>query len=94
MTSSKSLKVRFASFRAVSTGFLSLQRCVYESSDQTIITANYSDMVKRITARYLSRRSEHSSSNLALVSVASMCFGPSAVAVIKGKLQEQFAQCQ
>jgi hypothetical protein len=34
----------------------------------------------------LSIRSEHSSSNLALERVASMCFGPSAVAVINGKL--------
>lgn len=38
--------------------------------------------------RYLSRRSEQSSSNLALVMVVSMCLGPSAVAVMKGKLQE------
>jgi hypothetical protein len=38
---------------------------------------------------YLSRRSEHSSSNLALVRVVSICLGPSAVAVIKGKLKEQ-----
>lgn len=36
--------------------------------------------------KYLSRRSEHSSSNLALVRVVSMCLGPSAVAVINGKL--------
>jgi len=36
----------------------------------------------------LSRRSEHSSSNLALVRVVSICLGPSAVAVIKGKLKE------
>ena len=34
----------------------------------------------------LSRRSEHSSSNLALVRVVSICLGPSAVAVMKGKL--------
>lgn len=35
---------------------------------------------------YLSSKSEHKSSNLALVNVVSICFGPSAVAVIKGKL--------
>lgn len=38
---------------------------------------------------YLSRRSEHSSSNFALVRVVSICFGPSAVAVMKGKLEKQ-----
>ena len=38
--------------------------------------------------KYLSRRSEHNSSNLALVMVVSMCLGPSAVAVMKGKLEE------
>ena len=37
---------------------------------------------------YLSRRSEHSSSNLPLVSVVSICLGPSAVAVMKGKLKK------
>jgi hypothetical protein len=37
---------------------------------------------------YLSRRSEHSSSNLPLVIVVSMCLGPSAVAVMKGKLKK------
>lgn len=36
--------------------------------------------------RYLSRRSEHNSSNFALVIVVSMCLGPSAVAVMNGKL--------
>ncbi|GER27516.1 translation elongation factor EF1A [Striga asiatica] len=36
---------------------------------------------------HLSSKSEHKSSNLALVKVVSMCFGPVAVAVIKGKLQ-------
>ena len=35
---------------------------------------------------YLSSKSEHNSSNLTLVRVVSMCFGPSAVAVMKGKL--------
>lgn len=38
---------------------------------------------------YLSRRSEHSSSNLALVRVVSICLGPSAVAVMNGKLKTQ-----
>jgi hypothetical protein len=38
---------------------------------------------------YLSRRSEHNSSNLALVRVVSMCLGPSAVAVMNGKLKTQ-----
>lgn len=37
---------------------------------------------------YLSSRSEHNSSNFARVRVVSMCLGPSAVAVINGRLQE------
>jgi hypothetical protein len=40
---------------------------------------------------YLSSKSEHNSSNLTLVRVVSMCFGPSAVAVMKGKLEKQKA---
>lgn len=39
--------------------------------------------------KHLSSRSEHISSNLALVIVDSMCFGPSAVAVMNGKLQHR-----
>mmetsp|Transcript_853 Transcript_853/g.3333 ORF Transcript_853/g.3333 Transcript_853/m.3333 type:complete len:480 (-) Transcript_853:793-2232(-) len=38
--------------------------------------------------RHLSSKSEHSSSNLALVRVFSMCLGPSAVAVMKGSEME------
>ena len=39
--------------------------------------------------RYLSNKSEHSSSNLKLVRVVSMCFGPSAMVIKKGKLEKQ-----
>lgn len=38
---------------------------------------------------HLSRRSEHNSSNLALVIVVSICLGPSAVAVMNGKLPKR-----
>ena len=41
----------------------------------------------QIQIQYLSRRSEHNSSNLALVMVVSICLGPSAVAVMNGKLK-------
>ena len=40
--------------------------------------------------RYLSSKSEHNSSNLARVRVVSMCLGPSAVAVINGRLGIEF----
>jgi hypothetical protein len=53
----------------------------YDENDKT-----YLDFRKNSTD--LSRRSEHNSSNLALVMVVSMCLGPSAVAVMNGKLEK------
>ena len=38
---------------------------------------------------YLSNKSEYSSSNLALVSMVSRCFGPSTMAITKGKLEKK-----
>ena len=40
---------------------------------------------------YLSSKSEQNSSNLTLVKVVSMCSGPSAVVVMKGKMEKQKA---
>lgn len=40
----------------------------------------------------LSKRSEHNSSNFARVRVASICLGPSAVAVMKGRLHTHETQ--
>ena len=38
---------------------------------------------------YLSNKSEHSLSNLRLVSMVSMCFGPSTMVIMKGKLEKK-----
>jgi hypothetical protein len=58
------------------------------SRTRGVLSFNPNQAIARSTVTYLSRRSEHSSSNLALVRVVSICLGPSAVAVIKGKLKE------
>jgi hypothetical protein len=39
--------------------------------------------------KYLYSKSSHNSSNLARVNVVSICLGPSAVAVMKGRLQTE-----
>ena len=57
----------------------------------TVITCNpcHRKITKSNHIKYLSSKSEHNSSNLALVRVVSICLGPSAVAVMNGKLERQ-----
>lgn len=56
-----------------------------KTKEKRFSTIHTAELLQNIR-KYLSRRSEHNSSNLALVRVVSICFGPSAVAVINGKL--------
>ena len=96
ITSSRSLTDNLASLKALFTGVLSLspERMSVKPSNKNenkheILQNDFKALDSKYWQNvhsYLSIRSEHSSSNLALERVASMCFGPSAVAVMNGKL--------